>query len=228
MGPADKITVLLVDDHAPVRQGLRTVLEHDVRIRVVAEARDGREAVELARKLRPKVILMDISMPVMNGLEATGAILSEQLSAKVVILSAQDDEEYVDRARAVGAIGYVSKQRAAEVLIHVIHEAAAGRMVFGTTRAAAQAGRGRMDLARKGSESAAVGALTAEDSALLKLVAQRIPKREIAARHHTKIATIERRIRALMEKLGIPTLLKLVEYGVASGYIDNDVEVIIV
>jgi two-component system, NarL family, nitrate/nitrite response regulator NarL len=222
------VTVLLVDDNAPVRHGLRALLDKDALIRVVGEARDGQEAVELARKFRPKVILMDISMPVMNGLEATGVIMAERPTTKVIIVSAQEDEGYVSRAKAVGAVGYVGKQRAAETLIRAIHDASHGILRFSASKTPLIGREGKAEGPSKASEWAAEGALTAEDSALLKLVSQGVPKRQIASRQHTRISTIERRIQALMAKLGITSLLKLAEYGVALGCTDNDVEVVIV
>jgi DNA-binding NarL/FixJ family response regulator len=228
MKPTDRTTVLLVDDHAPVRQGLRTLLDKDVQIRVVGEASDGQEALAMARKLRPQVILMDISMPLINGLEATRLILAELPLTKVIVLSAQVDEEYVNRAKAVGAVGYVAKQKAAETLVSAIREVAMGRNLF-APKDPDGADRG----ARKGDKAGGVekegtDALTARDSALLRLVAEGIPKKKIAARHRTTIAAIERRLEVLMAKLGIQSLAKLAIYAIAAGYVQNDIKVVIV
>jgi DNA-binding NarL/FixJ family response regulator len=228
MKPTDRTTVLLVDDHAPVRQGLRTLLDKDVQIRVVGEASDGQEALAMARKLRPQVILMDISMPLINGLEATRLILAELPLTKVIVLSAQVDEEYVNRAKAVGAVGYIAKQRAAETLISAIHEVALGRILFASTGPEGPERGANKDGKVAGNEKGKADPLTAQDSALLMLVAEGIPKKQIAARHRTTIAAIERRLEVLMAKLGIQSLAKLAIYAIAAGYIQNDIKIVII
>src|ERR1019366_5879365 len=106
MSPAKSISVLLAEDHAIVRQGLGALLNADGNIKVVGEARTGREAVDLARTLRPDVILMDIAMPVLNGLEATRQILAANPKAKIVILSAHSDDEYIERMSTAGVAGF--------------------------------------------------------------------------------------------------------------------------
>jgi DNA-binding NarL/FixJ family response regulator len=124
MGPLRKISVLLADDYAVLRQGLRALLEAEGDIKIVGEARNGREAVKLARTLRPDVILMGIAMPVLNGLEATRQILDANPSAKVLILSAHRDAEYVEHMTAIGAAGYLVKQTSAAILTRAVRRAA--------------------------------------------------------------------------------------------------------
>src|SRR6185503_4564244 len=102
-----RITVLLAEDHLIVREGFRSLLKHERDIEVVGEAETGRQAVQLARKLRPEVVVMDIAMPSLNGLEATRQILEAVPTTKVLILSAHSDEEYVERVTALGAAGYI-------------------------------------------------------------------------------------------------------------------------
>src|SRR3954467_10998022 len=121
------ITVLLAEDHAIVRQGLSALLRADGHFQMVGEARTGREAIELARTLRPDVILMDIAMPVLNGLEATKQILLANPAAKVLILSAHSDEAYVERMVEAGVMGFMEKQTSAEILTKAIREVAQGR-----------------------------------------------------------------------------------------------------
>ncbi|HEX2861671.1 MAG TPA: response regulator transcription factor, partial [Lacunisphaera sp.] len=124
------ISVLLAEDHAIVRQGLRALLLADRAFTVAGEARTGREAVEQAQTLRPDVILMDIAMPVLNGLEATRQILTANPAARVIILSAHSDDEYVERMRAAGVAGFLEKQTSAEILTKAISEVATGRAYF--------------------------------------------------------------------------------------------------
>ena len=124
------ITVLLAEDHAIVRQGLSALLNADGGFKLAGEARNGREAVELARTLRPDVILMDIAMPVLNGLEATRQILAANPAAKVLVLSAHSDDEYVERMTAVGAVGFLEKLTAMEFLAEAIREVAKGNRFF--------------------------------------------------------------------------------------------------
>ena len=130
MSPLKKITVLLADDHAVMRQGLCMLLETGGHSEVVGQARNGREAVEMARTLRPDVILMDIAMPVLNGLEATRQILVANPAAKVLILSVHCDDEYIERMIAVGAAGFLEKLTAAELLPTAIREVAKGNLFF--------------------------------------------------------------------------------------------------
>jgi DNA-binding NarL/FixJ family response regulator len=228
MRQTEKITVLLADDHAQVRHGLRSLLGKDAQIRVVGEARNGKEAVEMARRLQPNVILMDISMPLMNGLEATRLILAEPTSTKVIILSAQVDEEYKTRAKIAGAIGFIAKQKAAETLTWAIHEAALGRGLRDSLKTTDPAREEHPEEVNHGAEKGKGEPLNARDSALLKLVAEGRSNRIIAARNRISILAVERRLAALMAKLGILSLAKLVEFAVASGNIENDIDVVIV
>src|SRR5476651_1807386 len=110
MTPSKPISVLLADDHAIVRQGLRALLNTAGSFQVIGEATTGREAVEMARKLQPDVILMDIAMPVLNGLEATRQILAARPKARVIILSAHSDDEYIKRTSEAGVMGFLEKQ----------------------------------------------------------------------------------------------------------------------
>jgi DNA-binding NarL/FixJ family response regulator len=125
-----KVTVLLVDDNAVVRQSLCALLATGGHCEVIGQARDGRDAVKMAQTLRPDVILMDIAMPVLNGFEATIQILAANPAAKVLILSAHSDDGYIERTTAIGAAGYLDKQTVSEFLTTAIREVAKGNLFF--------------------------------------------------------------------------------------------------
>ena len=125
-----RVTVLLADDHTIVREGIRKLLELDSELGVIGEAKDGREAVALANKLRPDVVLMDIAMPRLNGLEATRQILKELPAAKVLILSAHNDDAYIENATKCGAVGFLLKQTSAQDLCRAIREVQTRENVF--------------------------------------------------------------------------------------------------
>lgn len=133
MSTPDKITLLLAEDHAIVRRGLCVLLKAHHGMEVVGLARTGREAVMLAGTLRPDIILMDIAMPQLNGLEATTRILAATPAAKVIILSAHNEEAYVNRMLAAGVAGFIEKHLASEFLIKAIIEVAQGRRYYSPT-----------------------------------------------------------------------------------------------
>ena len=117
-----KITVLLADDHTLVRQGLRVLLEAQPDITIAGGASTGREAVQLAKRLKPDVVVMDIAMPLLNGLQATRQILRTAPTTKVLILSAHADPEHVEQVVSLGAAGYLIKQTSADILVEAIRE----------------------------------------------------------------------------------------------------------
>src|SRR6059058_5777466 len=125
-----KITVLLADDHTVVRQGLRALLAAEEDIEIVGEADNGRQAIQLVKKLLPDVVVMDIAMPVLNGLEATRQITRAVPTTKILVLSSYSDDEYVQKLTEAGAAGYLVKQTAATELIKAIREAYRGNAYF--------------------------------------------------------------------------------------------------
>src|SRR3981189_2377735 len=125
-----RITVLLVEDHAIVREGFRSLLKHERDIEVVGEAETGRQAVQLTRKLRPAVVVMDIAMPLLNGLEATRQIRKDFPDTKVLILSAHSDDAYIEQVAALGAAGFLLKQASSHILAKAIREVQKGNTFF--------------------------------------------------------------------------------------------------
>src|SRR3984885_1878023 len=125
-----KITVLLAEDHTIVREGFRKMLELEEDLEVIGEAQNGREAVNLVKKLRPDVVLMDIAMPLLNGLEATRQVLKAVPATKVLMLSAHSDDAYVNNATESGAVGFLLKQTSAHEVCRAIREVQKGKTFF--------------------------------------------------------------------------------------------------
>src|SRR5256885_15625824 len=125
-----RITVLLAEDHQIVREGFRSLLGHENDLEIVGEAETGRQAVQMTRKLRPSVVVMDIAMPLLNGLEATRQIRKDFPETKVLILSAHSDDAYVDQVAALGASGFLVKQTSADILAKAIREVQKGKTFF--------------------------------------------------------------------------------------------------
>src|SRR5438128_11180204 len=125
-----RITVLLAEDHQIVREGFRSLLEHERDIEVVGEAETGRQAVQLTRKLRPAVVVMDIAMPLLNGLEATRQIRKEFPATRVLMLSAHSDDAYVEQVAVLGAAGFLLKQTCSPALAAAIREVERGNTFF--------------------------------------------------------------------------------------------------
>lgn len=213
------ISVLLADDHTVVRQGLRSLLAAESDITVVGEAENGRQAVQLAKSLSPNVIVMDIAMPQLSGLEATRQIMRDNPAAKVLILSSYSDEEYVHQLTDAGACGYLIKQTAANDLIKAIHEAEKGNAFFSPAiskrlldyyRGAYVKGR---PLRRRNEQ------LTSRELEVLQLVAEGNGNKHIAAALFLSIKTVEKHRQQLMNKLHIHEIAGLTRYAIAHGIV---------
>jgi len=214
-----KISVLLADDHTVVRQGLRALLESEPDIAIVGEAETGRQAVQRAKALQPDVVLMDIAMPLLNGLEATRQIAKEAPSSKVVILSSYSDDEYVLQLTGAGAAGYLLKQTAAADLLKAIRAAKRGNTFFSPTISRRIMGHYRETLlkgvpVRKVSER-----LTSRESEVLQLIAEGHANKQIASELGLSIKTVEKHRQQLMNKLGIHDIAGLTRYAIAKGVV---------
>ncbi|MCC5025349.1 MAG: hybrid sensor histidine kinase/response regulator transcription factor [Candidatus Synoicihabitans palmerolidicus] len=192
MNRNQKITVLLAEDHAVVRQGLRTLLETESHCEVVGEAQTGRAAVEMTAALIPDVILMDIAMPELNGLAATQQILAHNPKARVLILSAHSDDEYIERTTAVGAVGCLEKQTSAAIFAKAIHEVAAGRIFFSPTIAKRLTDQKRRPINRDGQTKQNRARLTSCETEVLQLVAEGQANKQIAGLLGISIKTVEK------------------------------------
>jgi len=228
MKSTKKITILLADDHAIVRQGLSALLNADGHFSMVGQARTGREAVEMARTLRPDVILMDIAMPVLNGLEATRQILAADPTAKIVILSAHSDDEYIERMRSAGVAGFLEKQTSAEILTKAIREVASGKIVFSPTIARRLEKDQTLPRDRDGQLKANGSRLTAREAEVLQLVAEGSANKQVAATLGISIKTVEKHRQNLMDKLHIHDTAGLTRYAISAGVIESSVQLTIV
>jgi DNA-binding NarL/FixJ family response regulator len=228
MIPSKSITVLLAEDHAVVRQGLSALLNADGHFKMVGEAKTGREAVELAHTLRPDVILMDIAMPVLNGLEATRQILAANPAAKVVILSAHSDDEYIERMSTAGVAGFLEKQTSADVLTKAIREIAKGNTYFSPAIAKRMRDAPGKPRDRDGLPKANAARLTSREAEVLQLVAEGSANKQVAAALGISIKTVEKHRQRLMDKLDIHETAGLTRYAIAAGVIESRVQLTIV
>jgi DNA-binding NarL/FixJ family response regulator len=228
MKSAKHITVLLAEDHMIVREGLRKLLETESDIKVVGEAATGRQAVEMTRKLRPAVVVMDIAMPLLNGLEATRQIRQVVPDAKVLILSAHSDDAYVERVTALGAAGYLIKQTSAQFLSEAIREVQKGNTFFSPAVAKKLRHHNQQSLDRKGRLKAKGTRLSSRELEVLQLVAEGEANKQIAAELGISIKTVEKHRDHLMRKLNIHDTAGLTRYAIAAGIIESSVQLTIV
>ena len=228
MNCATPITVLIADDHMVVREGLRKLLEAEEGIEVVGEAATGRKAVELTQKLRPDVVVMDIAMPQMNGLEATRQIRKADPNAKVLILSAHSDDAYVTSVAALGAAGYLIKQTSAHFLSEAIREVQKGKTFFSPTVAKRIQKRQQDSLSRKGVSKAGASDLSSRELEVLQLIAEGEANKQIAEGLGISIKTVEKHRDHLMHKLDIHDTAGLTRYAISAGVIESSVQLTIV
>ena len=217
-----KIRVLLADDHTVVRQGLRALLEAEQDIVVVGEADTGRLAVQLTAKLQPDVVVMDIAMPMLNGLEATRQIIKETPSAKVLVLSSYSDDEYVHQLTESGAAGYLLKQTAAADLIKAVREASKGNAFFSPAISKRLLDQYREAFLRGVPVRKRTDLLTSRESEVLQLIAEGKPNKQIAADLCISIKTVEKHRQQVMNKLNIHDVAGLTRYAISKGIIESN------
>ena len=219
------ITVLLAEDHLIVREGFRSLLKAESDIEVVGEAQSGRQAVALAKKLRPAVIVMDIAMPLLNGLEATRQIRKAMPGAKVLMLSAHSDDAYVDQAIAFGAAGFLLKQTSAHDLAQAIREVSNGRTFFSPTIAKRLHAQ-KLPVSGRPLRKR-VASLTSRELEVLQLIAEGQPNKQVADELGISIKTIEKHRQSLMQKLNIHDVAGLTRYAIGAGIIESSVHLTI-
>ena len=229
----ENITVLLVDDHDVVRTGLRSFLETQPGVQVVGEARDGEEAIRFAVELCPKIILMDISMPRMDGLEATRKIKSSNPEALILTLTVHEDKQYFMEMLGAGAAGYMTKQAAADELVAAIKSVAAGNIYLQPAlarwlledyqRLSSQIHTTQRPVSENHDDRiVGLDVLSARERQVLEMVAQGLNNEKIGIQLELSPKTIARHRERIMNKLNMHSRTELVKFAIRSGLIQLD------
>jgi len=214
-----KITLLLVDDHNVVRYGLRALLSGEQDIEIVGEAASGREAIALAQRLNPDVVVMDLAMPLLNGMEATRQIMRACPDAKVVVLSAYYDDLHIEQALAVEAAAYLLKQTAAADLIRAVREVHKGNAFFSPAIAERLREKRCMALERPEAKPT-VPRLSVREAEVVQLIAEGFLNKQIADELHLSVKTVEKHRQSAMRKLNLHCIADLVRHAAERGVIE--------
>src|SRR5271170_7646592 len=198
-----RITVLLAEDHMIVREGFRKMLELEDDFEIVGEAQDGRAAVVMVKKTHPDVVLMDIAMPLLNGLEATRQVLKTVPATKIIILSAHSDDAYVKNATDSGAMGFILKQTSAHEVCRAIREIQKGKTFFSPSISKRQDHQNKKTTDRAGLLKRKISELTSREMEVLQLIAEGKANKQTASELGIGIKTVEKHREHLMEKLDI-------------------------
>lgn len=206
------ISVVLADDHILVRQGLRSLLERE-KFQVVAEASDGQEAIRFTETLHPDITVIDISMPVLNGIDATRELLRSCPKTKVILLTQHDEEQYIHEALEAGVKGYVLKSQVASDLLHALQQVARGGFYLspGVSRAVVEAYRSKSE---RPSDP-----LSGRERQVLQLIAEGKSTKDVASLLGISVKTAESHRSRLMQKLDIHETASLVRYAVRRGLV---------
>lgn len=210
------IRLLIVDDHRIIREGLRVLLERVSGMHVAAEAADGLQAIARASSCGAHVVLMDIAMPVLNGIEATRKIVSACPQIKVVALSAHARKEFIREMLCAGASAYVLKHRASDELIRAIHEVTAGHKYLSPAIAGDLVDQ-FVELAGHQTKQSAIANLTEREREILQQVAEGESTMQMAGRLHVSVKTVETHRRNIMEKLQIRSVAQLTKFAIREG-----------
>jgi len=211
----EKIKILVADDHPVVRKGLQSCLARVDRLKLVGEASDGEEALKKTRELHPDVVLMDISMPRMNGLAVTEVLRKEAPNVKILVLSVHNNKEYVFRIIQAGAHGYISKEAPPEELLRAIESVHTGEPFFSPEIARAALNQ----IVTSGGKKEPFAQLTSREREVLILIAEGQSNKEIASRLGIGVRTIETHRERIMRRLDIHSVAGLTKFAIANGMI---------
>jgi two-component system response regulator NreC len=214
-----KTTILIVDDHAIVREGVRMILAKEADLEVVGEAADGAEAFDLTKRLQPQVVVMDISMPGMGGIEATQTIRETYPDVQVLALTMHEDETYVFQLLRAGAAGYVLKRAAAQDLVQAVRAAAKGE-AFLYPSVARKVVEDYLKRVETGEERERYDGLTSREKEILTLIASGSSNQQIAEKLFISIKTVQTHRAHILEKLGLHDRTELVRYAIRKGLIE--------
>jgi len=214
-----KVRLLIADDHKIFRQGIKKLLEEEQDLQVVGEAADGREVVKKATELKPDIILMDIAMANLNGLEATKQIKKVLPESKIIMLTMHKNEEYVLQSFQAGASGYILKEGAVEELVSAIRSIHADKSFLSPTvsKTLVDAYLRKMET---GKTETPFDLLTDREREVLQLIAEGFTNREVAKQLFISVKTVEAHRAHIMQKLNIHDIAKLVKYAIQKGLVD--------
>jgi len=221
----NRISVLIAEDHTIVREGLSMMLKLEPDIEVVGEARDGREAVGMVAGLRPDVVLMDIAMPGLNGLEATRQLAKLQPGSRIIILSAHCDDAYVKSAVDSSAAGFLHKQDSTHEVCRAIREVHRGGIYYSTSISRRFVRINPESRDQQGKMARKASLLTSREVEVLQLIAEGKANKETAAELGISIKTVEKHRGHLMRKLDIHDTAGLTRHAIAAGVIESSVQV---
>jgi len=210
-----KIKILVADDHPVVRKGLQLCLARQERLKIMGEAADGDEAVLKTKELRPDVLLLDISMPKMNGLAVTEMLRKEVPETKILILSVHNNKEYILRVIQAGAHGYISKEASPEELLEALETVHSGAAFFSPEIAQAALNQ----LVTNGGKKEPFAELTVREREVLVLIAEGKSNKEIASALDVGVRTIETHRERIMRRLNIHSVAGLTKFAIANGMI---------
>ncbi|HEO63979.1 MAG TPA: response regulator transcription factor [Candidatus Omnitrophica bacterium] len=210
------IDVLLVDDHPIVRQGIKSVISREPDINIVAEASNGQEAVDLAKEKSPDVIIMDITLPILNGLDATSRILKKDKDAKVLILSMHENRAFVEKALSYGARGYVLKEGAADEIVRAIRDVCGGKY-FLSSKISSFVIHDYVSRRKKSLRLRSASILTDRERQVLQLIAEGLNNKDIAQRLSLSLKTVLVHRNNIMQKLDIHNQAQLIRFAIKEG-----------